>query len=268
MAQEVANTARAVQRVDFRKNFFWDLQFSSIALPSVPAYLLIVAQKSTDMYSNTGSAAAADIVRSSYPFGLTRAAIGATGADTDVAHESEQRYKSRRRAQNAASNLSIVQLEIVVQNGQGSFRYLAENHPFQRNIDELYRATRKNAVAEYMKHSGQAAWTNRCCAIMLSEDQFQYGLSSSSVQFPITLSIRARAENRCKFMCGTQIAARALSHFPMVHTCAVSADPVCVAIYTNGYQSISEQNSVTSAYLISQASLSEALSRNAEENQL
>lgn len=269
-AQEIANTALAVQRVDFRDRFYWDLNFSSIALPSVPNLILIVAQKTTDMYSNTGSAAGA--VRSTYPYGLTRlavtAAAAADGADADVAHESQQRYWSRRRCQNAASNLAIVQLEIIVQNGQGTFRYLAENHPYQRSIDELYRATRRNAVAEYMKNSGQAAWTNRCCAIALSEDQFQYGLSSSSVQFPITLSIRARAENRCKFMCGSQIAARAASHFPMVHTCAVAADPVVVCCYMNGYQSISEQSSITSGYLISQASLSEALARNAEENQL
>ena len=88
------------------------------------------------------------------------------------------------------------------------------------------------------------------------------------VNYPVTITVRARLQNRCRFTCGSQIAATDLSIFPMVHAVPVASEPAFVGVFTNGLLSVGEQSAVLSGYVSSQATYTEALQRAAEASQL
>jgi hypothetical protein len=178
-----------------------------------------------------------------------------------------ERQKCRFNAINRSSNLTVCQLEFVIMNGSGSFSYTTADAPWQKDLDRLYETTRKNSVPEYMQGATQSDWEERCCSVLLHESDFNYGISASSVSYPVSLSVRATMQNRCRFLSGVQFAVKG-GAFPFVNSCPVNARPVCCAIYTNAYITVSENSATMSSFLMSQASLTEAMNRAGETNQM
>jgi hypothetical protein len=212
------------------------------------------------MYSLGNSVTGAINGNPAYPFFDVGAFVGT--------REAMEAYQSRHRALNAASNLCVCQLEIVVMNGQGSIKYLSDKAPFQRSIDDLYRFHRKNCNKEYMRGMSQTDWENRFSCVLLTSDQIQLGITSPAVHSPLSLSVRCWVENRCRFQCGSQFGAQPTSCYPMTHSAPQATEPCLVMIYDNGYTVVSEGSAISNGFLISKASLDEAFERNAQENPL
>ena len=222
------------------------------------------------MYSRAHQAAAA-ATTSTWPFagdqGGATGWAGAAGANA-MANLQLQEYRSRYRAQNAASNLCWTRLEFEIQNGSSTWKFKSSDLARVRDLDDIYQAVRMNCNSDYMRGATQGDWENRCMCILLHETQYQHGLSSSMVNYPVTISVKATLQNRCRFQCGSQIAVGHTNLFPMVHSVPVASEPAFVGIFTNGLCSVTEQSAVLSGYVQSQATYTEALQRAAQSSQL
>lgn len=266
---DAANWRRSANLCYYNGALKYPIQFRSIQLPSIPEYLIIVAQRDNRQYSREHSVGA-DLQLRIYPFALTAASNGFAGAAAAMTagREKSQAYHSRYRAQNSAANLCITKLDLEIQNGTSTFRFKTSSLDAIRDLDDLYEATCKNVVAGYMSGATQSDWENRCCCIVLHETQFQFGLASSQTIYPVSISIKAELQNRCRFTCGSQIGATHASQFPMIHLDPISSVPVVTALYTNGILDVTEGSAVLSAANQSVATLNEALSRSSEQYQL
>ena len=255
--------------VNYDDKLVWDVVFRSIQLPGIPEYVLLTAQKDNRMYSLKDQVAAA-ATTATWPFAADRGAPwgGAAGAGTAMQNVLLEAYHSRYRAQNAASNLCWTKLEFEIQNGSSTWKFKSKDLAAIRDLDDIYQAVRLNCNADYMRGFSQSDWEKRAMCILLHETQYQHGLSSSMVNYPVTITVRARLQNRCRFTCGSQIAATHESVFPMVHAVPVASEPAFVGVFTNGLLSVGEQSAVLSGYVSSQATYTEALQRAAEASQL
>jgi hypothetical protein len=259
-------------RANFDDAFSWEVNFRSVQLASPPEFIMLVAEKDNRMFSRNHFTQAVN-AGGIYPYGDVAANMSVQGWDAGVSAAAGNGQvdviASRSRSQNSLCNLTWDELEFTVQNSAGSFKYLDRNLAAIRSKDVLYRATMANCQYDYLAKAGQEAHDSRCNFILLSVSQYLFGITSSAVAYPLSISCSAKLTNRCRFLCGSQIAAGRGHAFPLLHHGPVAAEPCMVAIYTNGILTVSAGgSSVVSGWVASQNDYTSAAYRAAKENSL
>ena len=161
-------------------------------------------------------------------------------------------------AQCQDSNAAIMQLEITVQSAVGSWTFQDQAAPYHADRDLLWRKHTANCCSSYMSQ-GRGRWQDRASCCLLSSSDWMLGMSTSpGVQFPVTLDIRCKFQNRASvatgacYTTGTTKGKHVFEDF-MVGT------PVLVGCFNNAILSIASSSAVLSQQSFSQATAAAAL---------
>ena len=245
----------------------WNVSFQNLQFAQPPSYILITAQKSSDMFTHksplegnlnsdmsaTRGAADAD----------QNAIMHLSTADAALTTNqiSSTKAAGRLLAQNQDSNLSIMRLDILVQSSVGSIKYSSDTFPYLRDQAILWNEHKRNCCEDYIKDATIGDWSKRCCCVLLNVSQYLHGLGSSAgVAFPIQISAEVAFANRCRFLDGSYAYDKKYSKGPIMFEDFIRARPVFVGLFDKQVVQIASSSAVLSAQNLSQASAAQILS--------
>ena len=268
-----------------------EVNFTGVQFPQIPDQLLIVFEKSSDVYNLNNPAYGVDFVAPQIAAAAGRQAKwgplarpgGARGlfdthANTEaalmgkvVAHNVvqaaasqatfDQELVGRYIAQNQDSNCSLMQLSITVQSAVGSWAFRGEAENYLEDRDLLWRKHSKNCCDAYLP-AGRGRWQQYASAAFLSINDFLLGLQvSSGVVFPVIFDVKCRYRNTSAVCSGLNYTT-GQSKGVQVYDDFMVGTPVLVGCFNSQILSIASSSAVISAQAFSASTAAAALAQN------